>query len=242
MLDPKGDLAEPTSVALEGRVAAFQFRARGIHLRRPGGPVTIGAREDMRSAAVSPDGRWLAGGNHENPRGIGARVWEVASGREVAALPVAGLCRVGFSPDGRWLLTTGGGFRLWSVGTWEPGPKIGPEWEGGEFAFARQSRLLALSGKYRDARLVDPDSGEELARLTVPEETRVLPVCFSPDESRLIARGHDSGLLYIWDLRALRAGLKPLGLDWDRPDYPPPAPPDGRVEVRVDMGRLPAGG
>jgi WD40 repeat protein len=192
----------------------------------------------MRSAAVSPDGRWLAGGNHENPRGIRVRVWEVTTGREVATLPVAGLCRVGFSPDGRWLLTNGGGYRLWRVGTWEPGPSIGPEWEGGDFAFARQSRLVALSGKYRDVRLVDLDSGKELARLTVPEETRVNPDCFSPDESRLVARGHDSGLLYIWDLRALRAGLKSLGLDWNRPDYPAPIPPGGQIEVRVDMGTL----
>jgi tetratricopeptide (TPR) repeat protein len=82
--------------------------------------------------------------------------------------------------------------------------------------------------------LVDADSGAEIARLTVPEQTRVTPQCFSPDGSQLVAIGHESNLLYIWDRRALRAELKELDLDWDGDDYPQavqaaPAP----LEVRV---------
>jgi Tfp pilus assembly protein PilF len=66
----------------------------------------------------------------------------------------------------------------------------------------------------------------------------VAPECFSPDGSQLVAGGVQSNLLYIWDLRALRAELKKLGLDWDRPDYPPAPPAAPPLQVRVEMGDL----
>jgi WD40 repeat protein len=148
---------------------------------------------------------------------------------------------VGFSPnDGRWLLTNGGGFRLWKVNTWEEGPRIAqPDDTGGGFVFAPDGRVLALAGGFSELRLVDVDSGTELARLTVPEQTRVGPACFSPDGAQLVAVGSESQLLYIWDLRALRAELKKLDLDWDGDDYPP-APPAaaGPLRVEVDGGTL----
>jgi WD40 repeat protein len=199
--------------------------------------VELGPREDVRHCAVSPDGRWVATGNHWNTQGIGATVWDAQDGRAIKDFPVGEQCQVGFSqPDGRWLVTTGGGYRLWKAGTWEEGPPIArPDDRPGDgFAFAPIGQVLALAGAFSRVRLVDPDSGAEIAQLTVPEQTRVAPQCFSPDGSQLVAVGHESNLLYIWDLRALRAELKKLDLDWDRDDYPPavqaaPAP----LEVRV---------
>jgi hypothetical protein len=234
------------SCSADGRVLAIPARDRGavvLH-RRENRRMTLGPREDVRHCAVSPDGRWVATGNHWNTQGIGATVWDAQSGQEVKNFPEGEVCQVGFSPpDGRWLLTTGGRFRLWKVGTWEEGPPLAqPDSIDalGGFAFAPDGRTLALSGGFSQVWLVDVDSGAAIARLTVPEQTFVTPQCFSPDGSQLVATGAQSNLLYIWDFRALRADLKELGLDWDRPDYPDavqaaPAPREVRVVGADDL-------
>jgi hypothetical protein len=90
---------------------------------------------------------------------------------------------VGFSPDGRWLLTSGGRARIWRVGSWEKGPDVG---DSGRRSFA-----------------------------------------FSPN-----------GAIHIFDLRALRAELAELDLDWDAPPLPRPAALADLepLDVRLDMG------
>ncbi len=74
---------------------------------------------------------------------------------------------------------------------------------------------MAVQG-YR-IRLLFPQTGRELAWLSVPEETSLAPQCFTPDGTRLIAYGVANGQLYIWDLRSIRQQLAELGLDWDAP-------------------------
>ena len=148
----------------------------------------LGPREDVRHCAISPDGRWVATGNHLSNHGVGATVWDAQSGEAIKDLAVEGLCRVGFSPDGRWLVSSGGRYRLWRVGTWEEGPRLTEPNLGGEFAFSPDSKVLALAGHARHVLLVDPETGSEIARLTAPDQTRVQPKCFSPDGTELVAR------------------------------------------------------
>ena len=82
------------------------------------------------------------------------------------------LCPVGFSPDGRWFVTGGGGTRLWRVGTWDEGPRVLVEGDGQGWAFAPDGRLLAVGGQGR-VRLVRPDTGREVAPgLARPNEVR----------------------------------------------------------------------
>src|SRR5205085_1224835 len=69
-------------------------------------------------------------------------------------------------------------------------------------------------------RLVEPDTGRELARLTAPESTRLVPCCFTPDGSTLITLGTESEALHLFDLRAIRRQLADIGLDWDAPPIP----------------------
>jgi WD40 repeat protein len=231
-------MPDRAACSADGQVVALPEYERGVVLhRRENRRVALERREDVRFCAVSPDGRWVATGNHWNSRGIGATVWDARSGQAEHDFPVLGEpCPVGFSLDGRWLLTTGSRFRLWKVGTWEEGPPLTqPDSINGAFAFSPDRRTLALGGGFSQVWLVDVNSGAEIARLTVPDQAPVGPQCFSPDGSQLVAIGVD--LLYIWDLRALRAELKELDLDWDRPDYPPaPAAPTRPLQVQVDGG------
>jgi WD40 repeat protein len=206
--------------------------------------LTLGRREDVRYCAVSPNGRWIATGAHSNPfqTGICATVWDARTGHVEKDFKLAGFCVVGFSPDNRWLLTRDGGFRLWKVGSWEEGPDLHDVanetgWNGW-FAFSPDGKTLALTVGMSEVRLLETDTGREIARLTVPEQTRVLPQCFSPDGTKLAATGSESQLLYLWDLRVLRAGLQDLGLDWDQPAYAPAPPADRPFQVEVDLGDL----
>jgi hypothetical protein len=183
----------------------------------------------VRNCAISPDGRWVATGSHGDSPGAGFKVWDATSGRQVADRPAGGSCRVSFGPDGRWLMTTGGGrFRLWAVGSWRAGPVLGDSRANWGHAFSADGQLVALGDAAPGAvRLVVPDTGREVARLTAPEESRLFPVAFSPDGAQLVTVGTESGAVHLFDLRAIREGLAGLGLDWDAPPLPPPSPAAG---------------
>jgi tetratricopeptide (TPR) repeat protein/WD40 repeat protein len=182
--------------------------------------IALTPQPDVRSCAVSPDGRWVATGSHGLREGAGAKVWDAHSGRHIVDLPAGSGCNVGFSPDGRWLLTTGGRFRLWEVGTWREGPALGGPGSPWAFAFTADGKLLALEDAPAVVRLVEPDTGREVARLTAPEQARLAPQFFTPDGCELVAQGTETRHIHIFDLRALRRGLRELGLDWDAPAYP----------------------
>jgi WD40 repeat protein len=220
----------------DGRVLALAPVRRNVVVlhRDTGRRVVLQSQEDVRSCAVSPDKRLVATGKHGGIQDVGAKVWDAESGQLISELPVGGLCAVSFSPDGRWLATGGGGCRLWRVGSWQEGPKVG----GGDFAFSPDSRVLAVAGGAGVVRLVDPDSGREYARLTGPDPIRLNPVCFTPDGAQLITRGSETRAIHIFDLRAIRRQLAEMGLDWDLPPYPPVK--DGKVAkplaVQVDVG------
>jgi serine/threonine protein kinase/WD40 repeat protein len=206
-----------------------------VHRGPPTRTVRLQPQQDVRTCAVSRDGRWVATGSHENTDGFGAKVWDAATAKLVKQFRLPKFCWVAFSPDGRWLLTTSGGCRLWEVGSWNAGPKVG----GATGCFSPNGRLLAVEDSAGAIRLVRPESGAQLARLEAPEQTRLIPSCFTPDGTRLIAVGVETQALHVWDLRAVRAQLAALDLDWNLPPYPPAAqdkvPP---LTGSVDYGNL----
>ncbi len=181
----------------------------------------VGRQADVRYAAISPEGRWIATGSHSETGREGAKIWDVVSGEQVKTLPVSGLCQVGFSPDGRWLATLSGVDHqccLWSVGSWEAGPTLSAQ-QG--FAFSEDGNWIAVDGDSPGVvRLLETATGKELVRLTSPERTLMYSLLITPDGGQVLALGRDTEALHVWDLRAIRRQLRDVGLDWD-----PPLPP-----------------
>jgi serine/threonine protein kinase/WD40 repeat protein len=199
---------------------------------------SLAPQRDVRHCAVSPEGDWAATGSHWGGTDAGAHVWNARTGEHVAALPVAGLCRVGFSPDGRWLITTGGRTRLWRVATWTEGPLLTADLQT-HFSFSADGTILALSDDARGTiRLVETATGRELSRLASPAPSWLLPQCFSSDGGTLVASSTEWGAIHLFDLRAIREQLVELDLDWDAPPLPPAAASHSTepLEVIVDQG------
>jgi tetratricopeptide (TPR) repeat protein len=231
------DHPDNVGASRNGRVLAVQQGDQAIVLDRdrPSWRAMLGPQYDLRNTAVSPDGRWVVTCSFFwDGRSKSTRIWEAETGRHVRDLPLEGATSAGFSPDGRWLATNSDRCRLWEVGPWREGPHFDPA----HFAFSPDGRLLALDDVVGVIRLVQPDTGREVARLTGPEPTWYQPACFSPDGTRLVALRKDQSALYVWDLRLIRRQLRELHLDWDWPPFPPSQGPEdgGPARVEVDLG------
>lgn len=200
--DAKGDIiAIPQAVAMHARL-----------YRRTAEPhvLILETQKDTRYCSVTPDGKFVATGTHDNRSTGGVDIWNSDDGTLIKSLDVRwGDCA--FSSDGRWLLTAGGGSQLWHVGTWEKGPFI-----GGYFGcFSPDGTMVAQSGQEQGTvRLVSTETGKEIVTLPSPERTRVIPQEFSPDGNSLICIGEDTGLMHIWKLDVLRKELDAMGLNW----------------------------
>jgi WD40 repeat protein len=196
--------------------------------------IQLGPQKDVRYCAISPDGRFVATGAHDAPNQPAAVIWDAKTGariRDIPALPRT--CEVGFSPDSRWLITSGGGCKLWDTSNWQPGPVLG----GSTFAFSPDGKMLAVEGVNGQVKLVDPATGSEFARLTAPNELHSLPACFNHDGSLLTVYGSQSQSMHVWDLRAVRDELRKKNLDWDLPPLPPPLGGPTRVEMVGAVGK-----
>jgi WD40 repeat protein len=199
---------------------AARTQAVVLDVARSAEVARLGPHRGLDKCLISPDGRWVATATW---KGKDVKVWEVATGRLAWQLPCDSAF-IKFSPDGRWLAVIAfptPECRLWHVGSWLPGPAIQVSRSLLAMAFSRDGRLIALDDGGR-VRLVDPDSGREVATLDAGTGPSAGFVClaFSPDGTHLAA-GRDH-IIHLWDLRRIREQLAALGLDWDAPPYPPP--------------------
>jgi eukaryotic-like serine/threonine-protein kinase len=197
-------------VAIPGPRDAWVWHRKDRRLLR------LGAQEDVRFCAVSLDGRWVATGSHSLHNKGGVKIWDARSARHIKDLPVRGRCDVFFSPDNKWLLTASrdDGPRLWAVADWKEGSSLGGTRWNPTGAFSPDGKLLALGDTaFGVVRLIVPDTGTEIARLTAPEQARLDPCCFTPDGARLLAVGEETRNISIFDLRAIRGELTELDLD-----------------------------
>jgi WD40 repeat protein len=194
-------------------------------------PRRVQADASTTSASVHPDGRWVAFGRHVNS----VSVYESATGRLVwrSRADRHDYCR--FSMDGRWLVTDNESGRAYAVGTWEPGPRLGP---GIPWDVSPDGRLVVLGQTDGIYRLAELATGRELARMEDPDQTAGAAL-FTPDGTRLVVAAQNG--LRVWDLHRIRAELVELGLDWDTPAYPPdpePAAVPTPLTIIVEMSDI----
>jgi tetratricopeptide (TPR) repeat protein/WD40 repeat protein len=220
---PSGNRTVATS--RDGRVNAQVIFRHGVRVSHPN--LTQPHLLETNSGdwtSVSPDGRWVACGPHV----VRVNVYDTATGRHVWHTPDDGHQYCRFSPDGHWLLTDNDGGRAYHVGTWEPGPQLGP---GRPWDVSPDGGLAVVGLPDGVYRLVELPTGRELARLEDPEQIAAEAV-FTPDGTRLVVHAADG--LRVWDLRRLWKELLRLKLDWDVQPYPEAADVlPGPLEVRV---------
>ena len=195
-----------------------------------GKPIRLDAGADIRSIAVSPDGRWVV--TVTQATGLG-KIWDARDGRLVKQLAEYGVGFPRFSPDGNWLSTDADGGRIFAVGNWEAGPRM-----GASAAFTPDNRLMAVQPPTGAVRLVELATGRELAHLEAPDFPGIASPVFTPDGTKLIGLGYG---IRVWDLRLVRQQLAELGLDWDAPPYPAAdsrSEPKQPLKVQILLGDL----
>jgi serine/threonine protein kinase/WD40 repeat protein/tetratricopeptide (TPR) repeat protein len=193
-----------------------QANLNGALLVRPGkGTVFVGPHRAAQHVTISPDGRYAATGINDGEEGV--KVWDVRARRLLTHLPLGSHCGGQFSPDGRWLAAGGRlGRHVVRVGTWEA---VFSGWDG-HTAFSPDGSLFVAASKLGVVRLLETGTWRELARLEDANQASDVWLGFTPDGSRLLTVCDEDRNIHVWDLRAIRAGLAEMGLDWDAPRYP----------------------
>jgi uncharacterized delta-60 repeat protein len=159
----------------------------------------------VSAVAFSPDGRYVVSGGcdkrGENYRCIEgtARVWEAASGREVARLTHdEDVTDVAFSPDGRYVVsgsrdTTA---RVWEATSGREVARMTHDSSVFDVAFSPDGRFVVSGSRDGTARVWEAASGREVARLT--HDDWVSAVAFSPD-GRFVVSGSRDGTARVWE-------------------------------------------
>ena len=164
--------------------------------------------------AFSPDERWVAGTSHGGVEVMDLNAPAGTKPRRLVENESAGLA---VSPDAQTLATaTAGELVLWNTATWEPRRRISTGLPAGvpvPVAFSPDGALLAVAATRREIALLDARTGEPLATLTPPLPLNLVTMRFSADGRHLAAQTLGP-VIQVWDLRALRAELRALGLDW----------------------------
>jgi WD40 repeat protein len=203
----------------------------GVVLRReqPGKWVALQPHPDVRHIAVSPNGQWVATGTHN---GQGVKVWDAQSGRLIKELPL-GWATVTFSPDGKWLLTASGEYRLWHCDSWEPGPSLGMASRSNPSfpCYSGDGCTLLLDVGGGLLRLLDTATGRVLGQLQSPFGTMGSFMTYSSDGGVIVT--HDLRCIHVWDLNAISREFAAVGLNWEVPTAEGLSPAATPLRMRV---------
>jgi WD40 repeat protein len=184
-----------------------------VRIDRAAPAVTLTEQPLVRFFALNHAGTRAAGGNLF---GANVKVWDATSGNELRELRVDGSAAARFSPDDRWLVVaTEKEYAFCNTADWLRRHVVPrePESQPADVSFARDPSLVAVRSAPTRLWLLDPSTGAKRLELHAPESRMLAWHALSPDGSRLVAAGV-GGVLYLWDLAALRRELAARGLDW----------------------------
>jgi serine/threonine protein kinase/WD40 repeat protein len=202
--------------------------SRKLILQQPG----------VAACRLSPDGRWALTWTPPDQNGCSAnKVWDLTDGKTVSWSPPGEDEGGFFTADGSWLVTRPPGktlLRSWRVPSWEPGPTLpkpspvraAPEPSPDGILFSWRQGISPWQ-------LLDGGTGNILATLEPPSDVEGA-FCFSPDGTWFVSATANH-TIHVWDLRAIRRGLSRIGLDWDRPPYPPVEGDHDLKPIRVEV-------
>jgi serine/threonine protein kinase/WD40 repeat protein len=177
-------------------------------------PRVIEGFRGLAMLSVSPDGRWLAGGNW---RGTQARTWDLVNGKPVADLVNdTPSVSVRFSPGGKWLVAgTSQDYRIWRTSSWEEIRRIPRTIRlsnlPGIMDIAADETMMALLMNQKLIQIFQPETGNLLLSLEPPATEAFSALLFTPDQTKLLAATHGNRI-FIWELRRIREQLKALGI------------------------------
>jgi WD40 repeat protein len=169
--------------------------------------------------AFSPDGKWLAAGDHQGKK---VKVWDIdpkhaGRGRrlvhDLRGQPQHGILSVAFSPDSKLLAVagwSGGIVRVWDTSTGEVRQQLKyHEWGIFSVAFSPDGRHLASAGIDTTVRVWDLAAGLEIACLEPHHKGPVTSVTFSADGNLLVSASEDRSVR-LWEKGGDAKTWKPL--------------------------------
>jgi len=175
---------------------------------------TFDGQSGISSVAFSPDGQSAVSGICDARKGVGMKLWDIPSGRELRTFATdrANVNAVAFSPDGRYILSGAGELQLDGEDFVDVGVAL-KLWEavsGREIrAFSGHTRMvtcaafspdgrLALSGSLdRTIKLWDVSAGREVRTFT-GHSGGINSVAFSPDGFAL--SGSTDKTIRLWNI------------------------------------------
>src|SRR5262249_1191800 len=153
------------------------------------------------------------------------RLWNARDSRLVWEQVPGGQTRVSFTPDGRELIIgRSGDFSFLDVHTFEIKRRFQREVGlfAGEVVFSPDGKLMALELAPGVVHLKEVATARTVAQLRAPLADRSGWMTFGADGTKLFTITSSRSAVHVWDLRAIRSGLKKMGLDWEWPEFPPP--------------------
>ena len=98
------------------------------------------------------------------------------------------------------------------------------------------AELMAMEMAPAVIHLKEVSTGRTVAQLEDPFGDRSNMISFTHEGTKLIVLSTYASAIHVWDLRAIRSHLRPLGLDWDWPGFSEPT-----VETAMSNSREPIG-
>jgi hypothetical protein len=147
---------------------------------------------------------------------------------------------VAFTPDSRDLvISEGAGFSFWDVTSLQIVRRLpcAITTDPSHVAFSSDGKLMARRLSSFAVDLVEVATGRSVAHLESPPDEGSTPIAFNPAGTELVEL--QSHVIHSWNLAAIRARLKAMGLDWDWPEFAPAtaliAPPNSSANSRLKV-------